>query len=196
MSEKTEPLPSMSVSTPLTPKEIRLAVLISEAELQARIQAMAAEINRTYAGTRKLIMVGILKGAFLFMADLVRHLTVPCHIEFIRLASYGDEMKSSGTVRSVDLSLPDLTDEDVLLVEDIVDTGLTVNFLLDYLHALQKTKSLRMAVLLEKPEARLPDCHFKIDFTGFQVGQEFLVGYGLDYCGFYRNLPYIAKVQE
>lgn len=171
-----------------------LEVRISEDALQARIKEMAAEINATYKNTEKLIVIGILKGSFLFMADLIRHIDAPCHVEFVRLASYGNEKSSSGQVRPVDLTLPELTGEDVLIVEDIIDTGLTLQFFKDYLKSLHKTKSLRLAVLLDKPSTRVNP--LTIDFTGFTVENEFLVGYGLDFAGYYRNLPYIGVVTE
>lgn len=172
----------------------RLEIRITEAELQARIKELAAEINKTYANCEKLIIIGVLKGSFLFLADLIRHVDIPCHVEFVRLASYGDSKTSSGTVKAVDLSLPELNGEDVLIVEDIIDTGLTLNFFKDYLHSLHKPKSLRLAVLLDKPETRQVDV--TVDYAGFKVGNEFLVGYGLDFAGYYRNLPYIGVVVD
>ncbi|MBX2860377.1 MAG: hypoxanthine phosphoribosyltransferase [Vampirovibrio sp.] len=175
----------------------RLEVLYSEDQIQARIREMAQEINQTYRDVDKVVVVGILKGAFLFMADLIRHLEVPCQIEFIRLSSYGNKTKSSGSVRPVDLTLPNLADQHVLLVEDIVDTGLTMSFLLEYLAGLHQTKSTRVAVLLDKPVARSPEIEpVPIDFTGFTVGNQFLVGYGLDLAGYLRNLPYIGVFHQ
>jgi hypoxanthine phosphoribosyltransferase len=172
-----------------------LKVLITEEQLQTRVREMAREINATYRDSKKLVIIAILKGSFIFLADLIRHLEVPCQVEFIRLASYGNNKKTSGTIRPVDLTLPNLADEDVLLVEDIIDTGLTLSFFMDYLQSLHKTKSLRLAVLLDKPEARNREiAPVPVDFTGFRVGNDFLVGYGLDYAGYYRNLPYIALV--
>ncbi len=183
-----------SPASPIHYSPDQLDIHISQLQLQTRIQEMAAEINAIYAHTEKLILIGVLKGSFLFLADLIRHLNVPCHVEFVRLASYGDGQVSSGTVRPVDLTLPDLNGQDVLIVEDIIDTGLTLHFFMDYLTSLHHTKSLRLAVLLDKPTARQKDV--KVDFAGFTVGNQFLVGYGLDFAGYYRNLPFIGVIRD
>ncbi len=173
----------------------QLTTVIDEETIQKRLKEMGAAISETYKETDKLVIVAILKGSFMFLADLVRYIDVPCQLEFVRLASYGNSKKSSGSIRPVDLTLPNLADEDVLLVEDIIDSGLTLSFFIDYLQSLHKTKSLRLAVLLNKPEARSPQVDpVAIDYCGFEVGDEFLVGYGLDYAGFYRNLPCIAAI--
>ena len=172
-----------------------MEVLISEDAIQNRLKAMAAEINAQYKESQNLVVIAVLKGAFLFLADLVRHITVPCEIEFVRLSSYGNQMHSSGQVRPVDLSLPNLADRDVLIVEDIVDTGLTMQFFTEYLRSLHHTRSLRLAVLLDKPEARKPEAKdLVLDFVGFTVGNDFMVGYGLDKAGLCRNLPFVARV--
>lgn len=172
----------------------KLEVHFSSDVIQKRIMEMAKAINETYQGCEKLIIVAVLKGSFMFVSDLIRHIQVPCHIEFVRLASYGDAQVSSGTVKPVDLSLPSLSGEEVLIVEDIIDTGLTLHFFMDYVKSLHHTRSLRLAVLLNKKEARQKDV--QVDFSGFVVGKEFLVGYGLDYAGYYRNLPYIGVVKN
>lgn len=177
----------------LTPDAI--PVRISAEQIQQRIAVMAQAINQTYHQTacERLVVIAILKGSFLFLADLARHLTMPCQIEFVRLASYGHRTHSSGVVKPVDLSLPDLDGADVLIVEDIMDTGLTLRFFMDYLRTLHQTRSLRLAVLLDKPQARSEQAHgLAIDFCGFTVQNEFLVGYGLDYAGLYRNLPFVG----
>ncbi len=173
-----------------------LSPLITEAALQQRITAMAQTINQTYTETDPLILIGILKGSFMFLADLVRGLDVPCHVEFVRLASYGAHRASSGTVKPVDLSLPNLADKDVLIVEDIVDSGRTLSFFMNYVQQLHQTRSLRLAVLLDKPGARHASAaEIKPDFCGFAVADDaFVVGYGLDYAEYYRNLPYIAEL--
>jgi hypoxanthine phosphoribosyltransferase len=175
-------------------KPDQLDIHLSEAQIQQRIAEMGEEINRIYQNSEKLIIIAVLKGSFMFVADLIRHIKVPCQIEFVRLASYGDGQKSSGTIQPVDLSLPSLSDEDVLIVEDIIDTGLTLHFFMDYLQSLHKTRSLRLAVLLDKKEARQKE--IQVDITGFTVGNQFLVGYGLDFAGYYRNLPFIGVVKE
>jgi hypoxanthine phosphoribosyltransferase len=184
-------LPSPS---PASYKPDQLDVHFSEEQLNTRIREMAAEINEAYKGSEKLIIIAVLKGSFMFLADLVRHITIPCQVEFVRLASYGDGQTSSGTVQPVDLSLPSLTGEDVLVVEDIIDTGLTLHFFLDYLTSLHHTRSLKLAVLLDKKEARQKEV--QVDFSGFPVGNQFLVGYGLDFAGYYRNLPFIGVVKQ
>ena len=184
----------MTIPSPSPYKPEQLEIHFSEDQLQTRIKAMAAEINESYKNCDKLIVIAVLKGSFMFLADLVRHIKVPCQIEFVRLASYGDGQTSSGTVQAVDLSLPSLTGEDVLIVEDIIDTGLTLHFFMDYLTSLHHTRSLKLAVLLDKKEARQKDV--QVDFSGFPVGNQFLVGYGLDFAGYYRNLPFIGVVKQ
>ena len=185
----------MTIPSPATHyKPEQLDVYLSEAQIQERIQEMAAQINATYQGCEKLMIIAVLKGSFMFVADLIRHIKVPCQIEFVRLASYGDGQTSSGTVKPVDLSLPSLSGEDVLIVEDIIDTGLTLHFFMDYLTSLHHTRSLKLAVLLDKKEARQKDV--QVDFAGFTVGNQFLVGYGLDFAGYYRNLPFIGVVKD
>jgi hypoxanthine phosphoribosyltransferase len=177
---------------PYLPKTLK--VLISEETLQTRIRALADELNTLYKDTEGLVLIGILKGGFMFMADLVKHLKVPCEIEFVRLASYGDGHKTSGNVKAVDLTLPQLNGKDVLLIEDIVDTGLTLRFFLDYLTSLHEPKSLRLAVLLDKKETRQQHVH--IDFAGFEIENHYVIGYGLDDAGLYRNLPFIAYYEN
>ncbi|MFN8614334.1 MAG: hypoxanthine phosphoribosyltransferase [Vampirovibrionales bacterium] len=187
---------TLSDSQPKTLYTIdELEPFFTEQDIQNRIEAMAQTINQTYRGCERLIIVCILKGAFLFMADLVRHIDIPCQVEFVRLASYGNDRVSSGTVKPVDLTLPDLSGQDVLVVEDIIDTGLTLHFFMDYLRSLHQTRSLRLAVLLDKVHARSTNIPpIEVHFKGFEVGDEFLVGYGLDYAGYYRNFPYIAQL--
>lgn len=181
----------------INPKAIELDTLISEEKLQTRIAEMAKEINETFKDTEQLVVIGVLKGSFIFMADLVRHLTIPTQIEFVRLASYGNKTKSSGEVKPVYLTLPNLEGKDVLIVEDIMDSGLTLNFFVDYLKSLHKTNRLKVSVLLNKPDARdSANDIISIDFNGFDIGNEFVVGYGLDYQGFFRNLPEIAVVKN
>lgn len=165
-------------------------ILFTEEQIQSRIKELAVEINRDYANSEELIVIAVLKGAVLFVSDLIRHLNVPLQIEFVRLASYGNNTKSSGKIKPVDLTLPNLADKDVLVVEDIVDTGLTANFFIDYLKYYHKTKTLKLASLLDKPIARTN--HISVDYVGFEVDDKFVVGYGLDYKGFCRELPYIG----
>jgi hypoxanthine phosphoribosyltransferase len=185
------------MTLPAPPKHYQpeqLDIYLSQAQIQQRIEQMAEEINTIYAHAEKLILVAVLKGSFMFVADLMRHIQVPCQVEFVRLASYGDNTTTSGTVQAVDLSLPSLSGEHVLIIEDIIDTGLTLHFFMDYLRSLHHTESLRLAVLLDKAEARQKDV--KVDFSGFTVGNQFLVGYGLDFAGYYRNLPFIGVIRD
>jgi len=192
MTTTTTSTASKTFSLPPCPPE-QLTVHYSEEQLKTRIRELGNEINTVYKNSKRLVVIVVLKGAIHFASDLLRTIDLPCQVEFIRLASYGDAQTSSGTVKAVDLSLPSLSGEDVLVVEDIIDTGLTLRFLLDYLgSALHTPKSLRLAVLLDKKEARKADV--KVDFTGFEIGNEFVVGYGLDFAGYYRNIPFIGVV--
>lgn len=167
--------------------------LLEAETIQQRIEALAQDINATYAETPYLTVLCVLKGAYPFMSDLVKHLKMPCRVEFIRVSSYGNSNSSSGKVKPVDLSLPSLEGHPCLLIEDIVDTGLTLQFLQQYLQTMHRPASLKTAVLLDKPTARKPETEsVQPDFVGFAIDNQFVIGYGLDYCGYFRNLPYIA----
>ena len=166
-----------------------LNVLISEDELQNRIKELAKELNEFYAGS-DVVVICVLKGAVMFATDLVKNLDMPLKMEFIRLSSYGAGTVSSGKVNAVDISLPDLNDKNVLIVEDIVDTGLTAKFLLDFVNSNFKTKSTKFCALLDKKITRKTD--IEPDYFGFEVDNKFVVGYGLDYDGYFRNLRYIG----
>lgn len=174
--------------------EQKLVIHFSEQQVKERVRAMATEINAHYKDCSEVTLVVVMKGAFMFASDLMKHLTIPCQVEFVRLASYGNSLKSSGKVKTVDLTLPDLSGKHVLIVEDIIDTGLTLHFFKEYLTSMHQTQSLRVAVILDKKEARQEEVD--VDFVGFTVGNEFLVGYGLDYCGYCRNLPYIGVLTK
>jgi hypoxanthine phosphoribosyltransferase len=165
-------------------------VLVSAEQLQARVCELGAEITRDYQ-RKSLKLVGVLKGSFMFMADLARAIDLPIKVDFIGTTSYQGET-SSGVVRiTSDLSRP-IAEEHVLLVEDIVDTGLTMRYLLDNL-ATRRPASLKVCALLEKPaRAKVP---IAIDYKGFSIPDEFVVGYGLDWDGRFRNLPFIAVVR-
>ncbi|MDD3150303.1 MAG: hypoxanthine phosphoribosyltransferase [Candidatus Gastranaerophilales bacterium] len=171
-------------------KETELLELFSQNDLQRRIKEIAEQINNDFSNEEELYVISILKGAVLFSVDLVKSITIPSQIEFIRLASYGNDENSSGRVKPVDLSLPNLEGKNVLIVEDIIDTGLTMEFLVKYIKAQLKPKNLKIAVLLDKHCARTH--HVDVDYVGFPIDNKFVVGYGLDYKGFYRNLPYIG----
>ncbi len=165
----------------------QVQVLIPEADLRARVAALGEEIARDYAG-RPLVVVGVLKGSFIFLADLVRAIDLPLQIDFIGISSYQDTTSSGVVQITSDLTRP-IDGKHVLLVEDIVDTGLSMRYLLDNL-ATRRPASLRVCALLEKPaRARVK---VPIDYRGFVIGDEFVVGYGLDWDGRLRNLPFVG----
>lgn len=172
--------------------ESDLKVLIPEDELQHRIKLLGEELNKFYNG-EELYVISVLKGSVMFTVDLVKHLKMPINMNFIRLSSYGSGFTSTGKVNAVDISLPDLNDKNVLIVEDIIDTGLTAKFLIDFMHLNFKTKTLKFCSLLDKKETRKTE--IQPDYHCFEIGNQFVVGYGLDYDGFYRNLPYIGYVE-
>jgi hypoxanthine phosphoribosyltransferase len=172
---------------------MKINVLYSENEIQSKIKDLAQEMNAFYKG-EEVYVVCALKGAVMFAVDLVKHLDMPLKMEFIRLSSYNGGTKSSGKVNAVDISLPDLNGKNVLIVEDIVDTGLTAKFLLDFLNTNFHTKSTKFCSLLDKKITRVADV--EPDYYGFEVDDKFLVGYGLDYDGYYRNLTYIGYVKN
>jgi hypoxanthine phosphoribosyltransferase len=166
-------------------------VLIDEARLQARIAELAAEISADYAG-REILVVGVLKGALLFISDLVRKLTVPCRMDFMAVSSYGSNTQSSGVVRILkDLDAP-IAGRHVLVVEDVVDSGLTLSYLMKNL-ASRDPATLELATLMLKPAARqLP---ITMRYVGFEMPSTFVVGYGLDLDEEFRQLPYIAALK-
>ncbi|NUM89034.1 MAG: hypoxanthine phosphoribosyltransferase [Bdellovibrionales bacterium] len=170
-------------------KDIR--VLISEKQIADRVAEIGARITKDFAG-QELVMVCVLKGSFMYFSDLVRHIKLPLTCEFLSVSSYGNAKTSSGEVKMVlDLGTP-LDGKNVIVVEDIVDTGITLRFILDLL-SVRNPKTLKTCTLLEKPEAIKADV--KVDYVGFQIGNEFVVGYGLDYAQHHRELPYIGVVR-
>jgi hypoxanthine phosphoribosyltransferase len=167
--------------------------LVEEDALAQRVRELGAEISRDYEG-RELFLVGVLKGAVFFVADLMRNLEVHCTIDFMAVASYGSSTDSSGVVRILkDLDVS-IEDRDVLIVEDIVDSGLTLNYLLRTLRA-RNPASLEVCALLTKPE-RLKVRDLPIRYVGFEIPNRFAIGYGLDNAERYRNLPYVAALQD
>ncbi len=169
----------------------KIKVLITEEEIDRRVRELAAQISKDYEG-RKIRMVGILKGASFFMCELAKRITVPVSIDFMQVSSYGGATESTGTVRirkDLDESIEGL---DVIIVEDIVDSGRTLAFLGDFLKS-KGAKSIRYCTLLDKPERRVVD--LKADYAGFEIPDQFVVGYGMDYDQEYRNLPYIGVVE-
>jgi hypoxanthine phosphoribosyltransferase len=163
-------------------------ILVQRDELEHRVKELAAEISRDYAD-RELLLIGVLKGAVFFLSDLMRHLDVACEVDFMAVSSYGASTDSSGVVRILkDLDAP-IEGRDVLIVEDIVDSGLTLSYLFRMLRA-RGPKSLEVCALLTKPDRREID--LPIRYVGFEIPNRFAIGYGLDYGERYRNLPYVA----
>lgn len=165
-------------------------ILIPAEALQRRVRELAAEISRDYVG-RELVLVGVLKGAVFFLADLMRSLEVPCEVDFMAVASYGSATKSSGVVRILKDLDADITGRHVLVVEDIIDSGLTLSWLVGNLRS-RGPASVRVCTMLRKPGAARMDVH--VDYTGFDIGDEFVIGYGLDYAERYRNLPFVGTL--
>ena len=167
-------------------------VLVETDDLQRRVAELGVEISRDYEG-RDLVMVGVLKGAILFIADLMRELTVPCEVDFMAVSSYGSETDSSGVVRILkDLDAP-IEGRDVLIVEDIIDSGLTLHYLMKNLRA-RNPGSLEVCALLTKPERRRVD--LPIRYVGFEIPNRFAIGYGLDHGQRYRNLGFVAALKQ
>jgi len=185
----------LTVTSTAAPSEFnnpKLVPLFSAEQIQTRIQEMGTEITRDYAG-REPLLVGVLKGACIFISDLMRAIDLPLAVEFMAISSYGSQTRSSGEVRIIkDLDTP-VEGRDILVVEDIVDTGLTLSYLLASLHT-RGARSVRLAALLDKWERR--ERPVQIDYLGFRIPDAFVVGYGLDYAERYRNLPYIAILQD
>jgi len=165
-------------------------ILVQADELQHRITEMAEEVSRDYKG-RDLLLIGVLKGAVFFLSDLMRQLDIPCEVDFMAVASYGSSTDSSGVVRILkDLDAP-LEGRNVLIVEDIVDSGLTLQYLMRTLQA-RGPASIEVCALLTKPERRKVDMPAR--YVGFEIPDKFAIGYGLDYAERYRNLPYVATL--
>lgn len=167
-------------------------VLFSEEELKTRIKELGAEIGREYAG-KKPLMIGILKGSVMFFADLLREIEGDLEIDFMAISSYGNGVKSSGEVKMIKDLDHKIEGKDVIIVEDIVDSGYTMKYLTGMLSA-RNPASIRICTLLDKPSRRETDV--RVDYKGFEVGDEFVVGYGLDYAGLYRNVPFIGILKR
>ena len=167
-------------------------VLLTEGQLQERVGQMGEEISRDYAG-KNLLLVSVLKGSVVLMADLMRAISVRCKIDFLAVSSYGSSTRTSGTVKLLkDLDHP-VDGMDILLVEDILDSGLTLHYIREMLDT-RGAASIKICTLLDKPERRKADIH--ADYVGFTVPDAFVVGYGLDYAEHYRNLPYIGILKK
>ena len=170
----------------------KMKVLIPQDELEKRIQELAGEISRDYAG-KELNLICILKGGVMFLTQLAKHIT-GCHVtmDFMSVSSYGNERASSGKVRIVKDLDESIEGKDVLIVEDIIDSGRTLSHLLEMLGT-RKPASIRLCTMLDKPSRR--EVNVKVDYVGFTIEDKFVLGYGLDYDQFYRNIPYIAVVE-
>jgi len=169
-----------------------MELLISEEKIQQRVSALAKQISKDFRG-REVLLIGVLKGSIIFMADLSRKLKTPVKMDFVRLASYGSGTRSSGEVQLTLNLETSLRDKDVLVVEDIIDTGITLQYLLRRLKA-RRPKSLRVVALLDKPGRR--QVELKVDYIGFRIEDRFVVGYGLDYAEQFRNLPGIYAIES
>lgn len=163
-------------------------VLFSAEQLQAKIKEIGLAISRDYVG-KELLMIGILRGAVIFMADLARAIDIPVAIDFMAVSSYGASAATSGVVRILKDLDENVEGRHILVVEDIIDSGLTLTYLLDIIKS-RNPASVKLCTLLNKPERRKVDVH--VDYTGFSIPDEFVVGYGLDYAERYRNLPFIG----
>ena len=167
-----------------------LKVLISEDEIKEKLITLAENIEKTFSTDEEIYVICVLKGSVMFCTDLVKHFKHPIQMEFIRISSYGHESKSTNNLQAIDLTLPNLHEKNVLIVEDIIDTGLTARFLTDLFKIKHHPKKLVFTALLNKKCAR--QIEIEPDFYGFEIDDKFVVGYGLDYKGYYRNLPYIG----
>lgn len=175
----------------LLDKDIKdLKVLISEEEIQKQLPLLAKNIENAFNKEEEIYVICVLKGSIMFCVDLVKHFNNPIQMEFIRISSYGHETKSTNNLQAIDLTLPNLDNKNVLIVEDIIDTGLTARFLTDLFRIKHHPKKLIFASLLNKKCARQID--IEPDFYCFEIDDKFVVGYGLDYKGYFRNLPYIG----
>lgn len=166
-------------------------VMISEQDVQARVKALGAEINEHYKDSKDLVLVGLLRGSFVFMADLCRAIGLPHSVDFMTASSYGNSMESTRDVRILKDLDDDIKGKDILLVEDIIDTGNTLSKVCEIL-SLREPNSVRICTLLDKPERR--EVNVKVDWLGFTIPDEFVVGVGIDYAQKYRHLPFIGKV--
>ena len=171
---------------------LKLETLISEQDIQRRMEELGAQISKDYDG-KEIIMLCVLKGGVMFMTDLAKRVTVPMKMEFMAVSSYGSSTETSGVVRILKDLDHSIEGKDIIIVEDIIDSGITLDYLLKYLKA-RKANSIEIVTLLTKPARRKVDIEVK--YCGFEVPDEFLVGYGLDYAEKYRNLPYVGILKE
>lgn len=168
----------------------------SGAQVRARIAEMGKQISEDYRDLERPVVIGVMKGAIFFLSDLMREIQTndPLQLEFVRLASYGSATESSGTVQTPYLDLPNIAHRHILVVEDIIDSGRTAKFFLDYLKGQFAPKTLKMAALLDKPSRRIVE--MEADYVGFKIDDFFVVGYGLDYAEQFRELPFLGEVTD
>ncbi len=167
-----------------------LKILFTQEQIEQKTKELADEINKDFGTKNELVLICVLKGSTMFCCNLAKYLKMPVEMEFIRVSSYGNAKTSSGNVQAIDLTLPNLEDKNVLIVEDIIDTGCTMEFLINILCRTHKPKKLKVVTFLNKKMARKVD--IEPDYYGFVIDDKFVVGYGLDYEGYMRNLPYIG----
>lgn len=192
MSTTSQPFRPHQLSPEIRPSEADVeSVLLSPDQIQARVAELGAQISRDYEG-KDPVFVSVLVGSFMFTADLLRHIAVPCSLDFMAISSYGKETRSSGVVRVVKDLDESVESRHVIIIEDIVDTGLTLNYLLDNMRN-RNVASVRVAALLDKPSRRMTDV--QVDYIGFEVPDEFVIGYGLDFAQRYRNFPYVGVLR-
>jgi hypoxanthine phosphoribosyltransferase len=183
-------VPSVEAAADARERDIE-RILIGEQEIQDKLRELGEQITRDYEG-RELLLIGVLKGAFVLMADLSRHIRLPLEVDFMAVASYGAATKTSGVVRILKDLDHDLEGRDVLLIEDIVDSGLTLNYLLKNLRG-RRPKSLEVCALLKK--TGIQRVHLDVKYVGFEIPPDFVVGYGLDFAERFRNLPYVGLLK-
>lgn len=169
----------------------KIRVMLSEEEVEQRIKEIADQISKDYAG-REVHLICVLKGSIFVTCELAKRITVPVSLDFMSVSSYGDDTKSSGVVKIIKDLDESIQGKDVIVIEDIIDSGRTLSYLLENLKQ-RKPKSLALCTLLDKPDRRVTDVN--VDYVGFQIPDEFVVGYGLDYAQKYRNLPYIGIIE-
>ncbi len=167
-------------------------ILFTEEEIAKKVEALGSQITKDYQG-KDLVLVGILKGANIFVGDLMRKIRIPITLDFMAVSSYGFSTESSGIVKIIKDLEHSIEGKDVLIVEDLIDTGLTLNYIYENLLS-RKPKSLKICTLLDKPDRR--KVNIKVDYKGFDVPDEFIIGYGIDYAEKYRNLPYVAILKR
>lgn len=167
-------------------------IMISKEEIQAMCKRLGEQISKDYEG-RELLLIAVLRGAFVFMADLIRYIDVPCRVDFMKVSSYGEGTETSGEVRIVQDLDEAISGRDVIIVEDIIDSGLTLYKLRQVLQT-RNPRSLAICTAFDKPDRRRVD--IRVDYIGMQIPDEFIVGYGLDYAGLYRNLPDIRYMKD